>query len=207
MVSGQHRQPNGSSSLEEEALSLHFIPHSQFHFTSFSKFLVAVLSHFCLCIWCSLDPYYKPISSFCISELQQSNFQTNFCSLQWSKSAWEKLWQGMWMSSGQSKESKRGGEEPVAAVSHQMAPHCFVSFIIRPGIIFRKLFLKLFRRFRHQWLLYPKQLKNSSDLQKAAHFSFPVILFTRNPAPQFSLQEAPEVEMCWKLLISEFRNV
>lgn len=71
-----------------------------------------------------------------------------------------------------------------------------VSFPIRPGIIFRRLFLKLFLRFRHQWLLQQKQLKNPCHLCKAAHFSSPVILLTRSPAPQFSSQAAPEVEVC-----------
>lgn len=103
------------------------------------------------------------------------------------------------MSSGQSKNNKRG-EEPVSAVRHQMAPHCLVSFTIKPGIIFRKLFLKLFVRFRHQWLLQQKQLKNPCDLQQAAHSSFLVVLLTSNPAPHFSSQGAPEVEICWKLL-------
>lgn len=81
-----------------------------------------------------------------------------------------------------------------------MAPHCLVSFTIKPGIIFRKLFLKLFVRFRHQWLLQQKQLKNPCDLQQAAHSSFLVVLLTSNPAPHFSSQGAPEVEICWKLL-------
>lgn len=99
-------------------------------------------------------------------------------------------------STGQSKESKRRGEEPVAAASHRMAPHGLVSFPIRPGIIFRRLFLKLFLRFRYQWLLQQKQLKNPCHLCKAAHFSSPVIPLTSSPAPQFSSQAAPEVEVC-----------
>lgn len=115
----------------------------------------------------------------------------------WYKSAWEKLWQGMWMSSSQRK-NEREGKESVAAVSHQMTPHCLVSFTIRPGIIFRKLFLKLFVRFRYQWLLQQNQFKNPCD-QKAARFSFPVILLTSNPAPQLDcmgLQSWKCVENC-----------
>lgn len=105
----------------------------------------------------------------------------------------------MWMSSSQSKENKREREDSIAAVSHQMTPHCLVSFTIRPGIIFRKLFLKLFARFRHQCLLQQNQFKNPCDLQKAAHFSFPVILLTSNRAPQLDcigLQSWKCVENC-----------
>lgn len=79
ILSGQHGQSNGSSSLEEKALSFHFIPCSQFHFMSLSKFFVAVLSHFLLRIWCSLHPYYKLMSSFCISKkIKQFHLQTIF---------------------------------------------------------------------------------------------------------------------------------